>query len=67
MLLQYGFHKLFQEANDLFINKRYMESIELYEKIVDSEQKNSTVFYNLGMPITGWEILAMQLGLQECK
>ena len=41
-------HKLFQEANDLFINKRYKKSIELYEKIIDSEQKNSTVFYNLG-------------------
>ena len=41
-------HKLFQEANDLFINKKYKKSIELYEKIIDYEQKNSTVFYNLG-------------------
>ena len=41
-------HKLFQEANDLFINKKYKKSIELYEKIIDRGQKNSTVFYNLG-------------------
>ena len=41
-------HKLFHEANDLFINKKYKKSIELYEKIIDSGQKNSTVFYNLG-------------------
>ena len=42
------FHKLFHEANDLFINKKYKKSIELYEKIIDSGQENSTVFYNLG-------------------
>ena len=41
-------HKLFHEANDLFINKKYKESIELYEKIIDTWQENSTVFYNLG-------------------
>ena len=41
-------HKLFQDANDLFISKKYKESIELYEKIIDNGQKNSTVFYNLG-------------------
>ena len=41
-------HKLFQEANDLFINKKYNKSIELYEKIIFSEQENSTVYYNLG-------------------
>ena len=41
-------HKLFHEANDLFINKKYKKSIELYEKIIDSGKKNSTVFYNLG-------------------
>ena len=41
-------HKLFHEANDLFINKKYKKSIELYEKIIDSGQENSTVFYNLG-------------------
>ena len=41
-------HKLFHEANDLFINKKYKESIELYEKIIDTGQENSTVFYNLG-------------------
>ena len=41
-------HKLFHEANDLFINKKYKKSIELYEKIIDRGQKNSTVFYNLG-------------------
>ena len=41
-------HKLFHEANDLFINKKYKESIELYEKIIDSGQENSTAFYNLG-------------------
>ena len=41
-------HKLFNEANDLFISKKYKKSIELYEKIIDSGQENSTVFYNLG-------------------
>ena len=41
-------HKLFHEANDLFTNKKYKQSIELYEKIIDSGQENSTVFYNLG-------------------
>ena len=41
-------HKLFNEANDLFISKKYKKSIELYEKIIDSGQDNSTVFYNLG-------------------
>ena len=41
-------HKLFNEANDLFISKKYKKSIELYEKIIDNGQKNSTVFYNLG-------------------
>ena len=41
-------HKLFNEANDLFINKKYKNSIELYEKIIDEGQKNSSVFYNLG-------------------
>mgnify|MGYP001199324543 FL=1 len=41
-------HKLFNEANDLFISKKYKKSIELYEKIINSGQKNSTVFYNLG-------------------
>jgi len=41
-------HKLFQEANDLFINKKYKKSIELYEKIIDSGHENSTAFYNLG-------------------
>ena len=39
---------LFHEANDLFINKKYKKSIELYEKIISSGQENSTVFYNLG-------------------
>ena len=42
------FHKLFHEANDFFINKKYKKSVELYEKIIDSGQENSTVFYNLG-------------------
>ena len=41
-------HKLFNEANDLYISKKYKKSIELYEKIIDSGQENSTVFYNLG-------------------
>ena len=41
-------HKLFHEANDLFINKKYKKSIELFEKIIDSGQENSAVFYNLG-------------------
>tara|TARA_B100001287_G_scaffold115641_1_gene97246 strand:+ start:2006 stop:2704 length:699 start_codon:yes stop_codon:yes gene_type:complete len=41
-------HKLFNEANDFFISKKYKKSIELYEKIINSGQKNSTVFYNLG-------------------
>ena len=41
-------HKLFNEANDLFISKKYEKSIELYEKIIGSGQENSTVFYNLG-------------------
>mgnify|MGYP001456487221 CR=1 FL=1 len=41
-------HKLFNEANDFFINKNYKKSIELYEKIINSGQENSTVFYNLG-------------------
>ena len=41
-------HKLFNEANDLFISKKYKKSIELYEKIIDNGQENSTVFYNLG-------------------
>jgi len=41
-------NKLFHEANDFFINKKYKKSIELYEKIIAKGQKNSTVFYNLG-------------------
>ena len=41
-------HELFHEANDLFINKEYKKSIELYEKIISKGQENSTVFYNLG-------------------
>jgi len=41
-------HNLFNEANDLFISKKYKKSIELYEKIIDSGQENSIVFYNLG-------------------
>ena len=41
-------HKLFNEANDLFISKKYKKSIELYEKIIEGGQENSTVFYNLG-------------------
>ena len=41
-------HKLFHQANDFFINKNYKKSIELYERIIDSGQGNSTVFYNLG-------------------
>jgi hypothetical protein len=41
-------YKLFNEANDLFISKKYKKSIELYEKIIDNGQENSTVFYNLG-------------------
>ena len=60
-------HKLFHEANDLFINKKYKKSIELYEKIIDSGQENSTVFYNLEMHITGWRYWPCNLGLQACK
>ena len=41
-------YKLFHEANDLFISKKYKKSVELYEKIIVSGQENSTVYYNLG-------------------
>ena len=43
-----NYHKLFNEANNFYINKNYNKSIELYELIIESGQGNSAVFYNLG-------------------
>ena len=59
-------HKLFQEANDLFINKKYKKSIELYEKIIDSGQKNSTAFYNLGNAYFRVDSLGLSIWAYKC-
>ena len=42
------YQKLFNKANDFFIEENYEKSIELYELIIESGQENSVVFYNLG-------------------
>ena len=41
-------HKLFLEANQMYINENYNRSIEIYESIIRSDLTNSRVFYNLG-------------------
>ena len=41
-------NKIFIEANNHFINQKYNEAIEKYEKIIESGYDNSTIFYNLG-------------------
>ena len=41
-------HKLFLEANGMYINENYNRSIEIYESIIRSDLLNSSVFYNLG-------------------
>tara|TARA_B100000427_G_C15489450_1_gene586852 strand:+ start:822 stop:1568 length:747 start_codon:yes stop_codon:yes gene_type:complete len=42
------YHKLFYEANEMYISENYNRSIEIYESIINSDRTNSAVFYNLG-------------------
>ena len=39
---------LFEQANKLYIEESYLESIELYENILEKNKGNSKIFYNLG-------------------
>ena len=41
-------NQIFIEANNHFINQKYDKAIEKYEKIINSGNENSIIFYNLG-------------------
>lgn len=42
------FDKLIKNANQLYIEKQYQESIELYEKVVISGYQSAKLYYNIG-------------------
>lgn len=47
-LLAQDANKIFQDANDAYVNKSYDKAIELYESIVQQELKSPELFLNLG-------------------
>ncbi len=47
-LLSESLNELFDQANKLYIEESYIESIKLYEKILENNKGNSKIYYNLG-------------------
>ena len=41
-------NQLFYEANNHMVNQKYKKAIEVYEQIIDSGFKSSSIYYNLG-------------------
>ncbi|MBA65821.1 MAG: hypothetical protein CMG55_08475 [Candidatus Marinimicrobia bacterium] len=41
-------NELFDQANKLYIQESYIESIKLYENILENNKGNSKIYYNLG-------------------
>ena len=47
-LLCESLNELFDQANKLYIEESYIESIKLYENILENNKGNSKIYYNLG-------------------